>query len=177
MLTQTGILFLFLACMTSVTDASPVLLVNTDGTLNATYAPYAVLAALGYGAVTLAGVHAAQLWSPIIKSNNIRTVPDPEIAKNNRVIMSNWLKTNVGDPGRSPALESLRNVVAPLVSLRRHDVSQPIQQAIPRPSAPSPKPIPRVPVAVRTKTKPLPVQGNQKSAVRVRPAKQRPVFT
>lgn len=35
--------------------ASPLVLVDQDGVVNATYVPYAVLAALGYGAVGLAG--------------------------------------------------------------------------------------------------------------------------
>ncbi|XP_068226309.1 uncharacterized protein [Palaemon carinicauda] len=168
----TGTVFLFLASMMSVTDASPVLVVNTDGSLNTTFVPYAIMAALGYGAVTLAGVHTAQLWSPVIRSQNIRTVPDPELAKHNRVIMSSWLKKTVGDPGRSPVLESLREVVAPLAPLRRHDVSQPIQQAIPRPEAPLHKPIARVPIL--NGRKPKPIGQHPKNPVRIRPSKLRP---
>ncbi|XP_047478866.1 uncharacterized protein LOC125031908 [Penaeus chinensis] len=106
-------------------NASPVVLVDQDGVVNATYVPYAVLAALGYGAVGLAGIHAYNLWAPILRKNDIRGAPDPTLAHSNREQMRDWLERVVGmEPGRSPVLEDVRGAVKPFVPFRRQDETQ-----------------------------------------------------
>ncbi|KAK7079755.1 hypothetical protein SK128_023915 [Halocaridina rubra] len=122
------------------TQASPVLLVDSSGALNTTYLPYAVLAALGYGTVALAGVHAYNLWSPVLRSDSLSFTPDEALAADNRVVMSNWLRKNVGDPGKSPALEAVRKVVSPYLPKRRTDDVQSSPLPAARPGRPSKQP-------------------------------------
>ncbi|XP_042865690.1 uncharacterized protein LOC122249136 [Penaeus japonicus] len=149
--------------------ASPLVLVDQDGVVNATYVPYAVLAALGYGAVGLAGIHAYNLWAPIIKKNDIRVQPDPALAHSNREQMRDWLQRAVGmEPGRSPVLEDVRGVVRPLVPLRRQEEVQPAPPVAAAPAAPRP-PHPR-PV------RPAPPQKKRRQPVVRQKLRQRPIL-
>ncbi|XP_069996688.1 uncharacterized protein [Penaeus vannamei] len=161
-------------------SASPVVLLDQDGVVNATYAPYAVLAALGYGAVGLAGIHAYNLWAPILRKNDIRGSPDPTLALSNRDQMRDWLQRVVGiEPGRSPVLEDVRGAVKPLVPFRRQDDLQ-HAPAIPPAPAPAPHPAHVAPAAPRPPhprpVRPAPPQKKRRDPfVRQKP-RRRPVI-
>ncbi|XP_037798183.1 uncharacterized protein LOC119593326 [Penaeus monodon] len=157
-------------------DASPVVLVDQDGVVNATYVPYAVLAALGYGAVGLAGIHAYNLWAPILRKNDIRGAPDPTLAYSNREQMRDWLQRVVGiEPGRSPVLENVRGAVEPYVPFRRQDESQPA----PVHAHAAPAPAHAVPAAPRPPhprpVRPAPPQKKRRDPFVRQKLRQRPV--